>query len=229
MSDQPILQPNTRTLSIPDFALVLLIGVSGSGKSTFASKHFLSTEVLSSDRFRGWVSDDENSLDATNDAFQALHYLADIRLRRRKLTVIDATNVQADSRKPLLRLAAEHEALAVAIVLDVPERVCHDRNQTRPDRDFGPHVVRNQRRQLRQSLKKLRLEGFRYVHILEGPDQIDSAQITRTPLWTDKRHESGPFDIIGDLHGCYDELLELLTSLGYIQESTSAHPSNPSN
>src|SRR5262245_16264248 len=108
----------TTTISIPDFSLVLLIGTSGSGKSTFAARHFLPTEVLSADRLRGLVSDDENSMEATNDAFDALHYLAAIRLRRRKLVVVDATNVQPDSRKPLLKLAADHDALAVAIVLN---------------------------------------------------------------------------------------------------------------
>src|SRR5437016_5979103 len=202
-------------IQIPDFSLVLLIGVSGSGKSTFARTHFRPTEVLSSDTFRGWVSDDENSLEATPDAFDALHYLAAIRLRRRKLVVIDATNVQPDSRKPLLKLAADHDALAVAVVIDVPESVCHERNQSRPDRAFAPHVVRNQSRQLRQSLRGLRREGFRYVYHLSRAEEIDSAQIERTRLWTDRSDDHGPFDIIGDIHGCYDELVELLERLGY--------------
>ncbi len=207
----------TTTLTIPNFSLVLLIGASGSGKSTFAAKHFLPTEVLSSDRLRGVVSDDENSLEATNDAFDALHYLAAIRLRRRKLVVVDATNVQPDSRKPLLKLAADHDALAAAIVLNLPERVCQDRNRTRPERDFGPHVVRNQTRSLRHSLRDLRREGFRYVYVLDE-NRIDAAQIERTPLWTDRSTDHGPFDIIGDVHGCCDELVELLGLLGYVAD-----------
>src|SRR5205807_1522490 len=149
-------------LKIPDFAMVLLVGPSGCGKSTFAAKHFRETEVLSSDRFRALVSDDENSLEATSDAFDALHYLARLRLKRRMLVVIDATNVQAESRKPLLKIAAEYDALPVAIVLNLPERLCLERNQGRPERDFGPHVIRNQARQLRQGLKNLRREGFRH-------------------------------------------------------------------
>ncbi len=201
-------------LQIPDFALVVLIGVSGSGKSTFAARHFLPTEVLSSDAFRALVSDDENDQSATKDAFDALHYLASIRLRRRKLTVIDATNVQAEARKPLLELANRHDCLAVAIVLDVPERVCQARNRDRADRQLGPHVVVNQSRQLRKSLRSLRREGFRYIYTLDEA-QIAAAQVTRTPLWTDRRNERGSFDIIGDVHGCYDELTDLLTALGY--------------
>src|SRR5690348_16767776 len=98
-------QPDTFTLSIPDFAVVLLMGVSGSGKSTFATRHFQRSEILSSDAFRLMVSDDENDQAATKDAFDALHTIADIRLRRRKMVVVDATNVQPEARKPLLELA----------------------------------------------------------------------------------------------------------------------------
>jgi protein phosphatase len=210
---------------VEDFALVALIGVSGSGKSTFARKHFLPSEVLSSDGFRAMVSDDENDQAATNDAFDALHYLASIRLRRRKLTVVDATNVQAEARKSLLQIADCHNCLAVAIVLDVPERICHERNQTRPDRQFGNHVIRNQSRQLRQGLRNLRKEGFRYVFILNEA-QIARTEFVRTPLWTDRRTEQAPFDLIGDVHGCYEELLELLAKLGYApnENGVYAHP-----
>jgi len=216
-----------RVLDIPSFAMVVLVGVSGSGKSTFASRHFLPTECLSSDAFRGWVSDDENSLDATTDAFDALHYLAGVRLRRRKLVVVDATNVQSDSRKPLLELAFRHDALAVAIVLNVKEELCHTRNRDRPGRDFGPHVVRNQSRNLRQSLRNLKREGFRYVYVLDGPEEIDAVQIERRPVWTDRSNETGPFDIIGDIHGCAVELIELLDNLGYRQVDPAAAYTHP--
>ncbi|HZT44466.1 MAG TPA: polynucleotide kinase-phosphatase [Chthonomonadaceae bacterium] len=213
-------------IEIPDFAVVLLIGVSGSGKSTFAAKHFLPTEVLSSDAFRALVSDDENDQAATQDAFEALHDIASIRLRRRKSVVIDATNVQPESRKPLLQLARQHDCLAVAIVLDVPERVCQTRNRARADRQFGPRVIAVQQRQMRQSLKNLRKEGFRYVFTLNEA-QIAHAEVVRLPLWTDRRAEHGPFDLVGDVHGCYDELVALLGALGYApEEATGAwrHP-----
>src|SRR5258708_22683905 len=118
-------------LTIPELCLVVLIGPSGCGKSTFARQHFKPTEILSSDFCRGLVSDDENSQDATGDAFDVLRYVAGKRLARGLLTVIDATNVQPESRKPLVELAREHDVLPVAIVLDVPERVCHERNQAR--------------------------------------------------------------------------------------------------
>src|SRR5438132_8820216 len=147
-------------LTIPELSLVVLVGPSGAGKSTFARKHFLPTEVLSSDFCRGLVSDDETRQDATVDAFAVLHFVAAKRLARGRLTVIDATNVQPDARKPLVALAREHDVLPVAIVLRMPEHLCRERNATRPERDFGPHVVRNQLAQLRQGLRGLEREGF---------------------------------------------------------------------
>ena len=199
--------------------------MSGSGKSTFGRTHFLPSEVISSDFCRGLVSDDENAQDATNDAFDLLHYIAGKRLARGRLTVVDATNVQTEARKPLVDLARRYHVLPVAIVFDLPERLCQDRNRDRPDRDFGPHVIRNQQRQLRRGLRGLRREGFRQIHVLDSPEAVDAASILRTPLWNNKKSEHGPFDVIGDVHGCADELEELLGLLGYgLVDGAYAHP-----
>lgn len=203
-------------ISIPELALVALIGASGSGKSTFGRRHFLPTEILSSDFCRGLVSDDENNQAATNDAFDVLHYIASKRLAAGKLVVVDATNVQAEARKPLVALAREYHCLPVAIVLDMPEALCQERNQSRPDRSFGPHVVRSHVRSLRQSLRGLQREGFRHVFVLNSPEQVEAATVVREPLYNDKKTEHGPFDIIGDIHGCFEELAALLAKLGYI-------------
>lgn len=203
-------------ISIPKLSLVVLIGPSGSGKTTFARKHFVPTEVLSSDACRGMVSDDENNQAVTNEAFALLHYIAAQRLALGRLTVIDATNVQPESRKPLVELARKYHCLPVAIVLNLPERLCQDRNRARDERSFGPHVIRQQQAQLRRSLRGLGREGFRHVFILETPEEVEAATIERVPLWNDKRQEHGPFDIIGDLHGCCDELEALLQQLGYV-------------
>ncbi|MCY1070433.1 polynucleotide kinase-phosphatase [Nannocystis sp. RBIL2] len=204
-------------LVIPELAVVAMIGASGSGKTTFARKHFKPTEVLSSDFCRGLVSDDENDQQATGDAFDLLFTIARKRLDRRLLTVIDATNVKTEARKSVLALAREKHAMPVAIVLDVPTKVCLERSQQRSDRSLGAPLIRQQCSLLRQSLRELKREGFRYVYVLRG-EEIEAATIERARLWSDRREDRGPFDIIGDIHGCFDELVALLGRLGYAIE-----------
>jgi protein phosphatase len=202
-------------LAVPELSLVCLVGASGSGKSTFAKEHFGEFEVLSSDYCRGLVSDDVNDQAASTAAFEVLHYIAGKRLDAGRLTVVDATNVLPDARRQLVELARAHDVLPVAIVLDLPERVCVDRTEAREDRAFGTSVVRRQRSQLRRSLKHLGKEGFRKVHVLKSEAEVASAVIVREKLLNDFRHETGPFDVIGDIHGCRSELETLLAQLGY--------------
>ncbi|MEO7001926.1 MAG: polynucleotide kinase-phosphatase, partial [Ktedonobacterales bacterium] len=204
-----------RTLAIPALSLVALIGASGSGKSTFAARHFKPTEILSSDAYRAIVGDDPNDQSVTNAAFDALHHIAGLRLRLGRLTVVDATNVKPQDRAGLIHLAREYDVLPVAIVLNLDERICREHNASRADRQFGAHVVRNQVMALRRSLRGLAREGFRHVYILNTHDEIEAARIEYTPLFSDRRSDTGPFDIIGDVHGCYAELIELLAALGY--------------
>lgn len=203
-------------IKVPELSLVVLIGTSGAGKSSFARKHFKPTEILSSDVCRGWVSDDENSQSATPDAFDVLNFIAGKRLKNGLLTVIDATNVQQESRKGLIELARQYHVLPVAIVLDLPERLCEDRNKNRPDRQFGAHVIRQQRQQLKRNLKWLKQEGFKQVYHLQSVEEVEAVEgIIRERLYNNKKDETAPLDIIGDVHGCYAELVELLEKLGY--------------
>ena len=200
---------------IPDLSLVVLVGISGSGKSSFAATQFDPFETVSSDVCRGVVSNDPNLQSATKDAFELVEFIVAKRLAAGLLTVVDATNVQPASRKALVRLAREHDALPVAIVLDVPEPICAERNATRVDRTFGRDVLRRQHQQLTRSMRGLTKEGFRTVHVLDGVEAIEAAQFVRTPLRSDRREARGPFDVIGDIHGCFGELQTLLTTLGY--------------
>ncbi|TGD96807.1 polynucleotide kinase-phosphatase [Methylobacterium nonmethylotrophicum] len=202
-------------ITVPDFALVVLIGASGSGKSTFARRHFRATEIVSSDVCRGIVADDENDQGATPDAFALLAAILDLRLKNRRLTVVDATNVRPEDRRKLVETARRWHARCVAIVLDPGEEVCRARNAARPDRAFGPHVIRNQMAALRRGLRGLDREGFRQVHALRSEAEIAAVTVARERLWTDRRDEAGPFDVIGDVHGCADELEALLDRLGY--------------
>ncbi|MDN3355068.1 polynucleotide kinase-phosphatase [Actinomadura sp. DC4] len=203
-------------LRIPESGLVVLVGVSGSGKSHFARRHFRPTQVVSSDYCRAVVADDENDQSATADAFELLHHIVRTRLRRGLLTVVDATNVQPRSREQLVRLAKDQDVLCVAIVLDVPESVAMARNAERADRDLPGHVVPRQRRELRRGMRDLH-RVFKRAYVLSGAD-IDEATVTYEKAWPDRRDLTGPFDLIGDVHGCRAELEDLLAGLGYVVE-----------
>lgn len=216
-------------ITIPKLSLVMLVGPSGCGKSTFASKHFQPTEVISSDYCRCLVSDDENNQDCTQDAFEVLHFIAAKRLKAGKLTVIDATNIQPQNRASLVQLARRYHVLPVAIVLNIPREICFERNKVRTDRNFGKHVIWNQHNILQRSLKSLKKkEGITQVYVLNSSEDVDTVTIERQPTWTNKCHEKGPFDIIGDIHGCFDETKKLLEKLGYYIEKndhyTVTHP-----
>ena len=210
-------------ITLPDTCLVVLIGVTGSGKSTFARRHFAPTRVLSSDQFRAMLADDENDQSVTAEAFETLHHVAGKRLAAGRLTVVDATNVQQHARAALVALARAHDVLPVAIVLDTPESVCWERTEARADRDFGRNVVRRQHQALRRSMGGLRREGFSGgVFVVADPTDVE---VDYKRLHNDRRDLTGPFDIVGDVHGCHAELVELLTRLGYtVRPDGAAHP-----
>ncbi|WP_326755341.1 polynucleotide kinase-phosphatase [Streptomyces hirsutus] len=211
-----------RALPVTDLSLVVLIGASGSGKSTFARRHFKPTEVISSDFCRGLVADDENDQSASGDAFDVLHYIAGKRLAAGRRTVVDATSVQQDARRQLIDLARQYDVLPIAVVLDVPEEVCAERNAARADRaDLPRRVVQRHIRELRRSLRHLEREGFRKVHVLRGVEEIENATVVTEKRYNDLTHLTGPFDIIGDVHGCAAELDSLLGALGY---ADGVHP-----
>ncbi|MEU4007972.1 polynucleotide kinase-phosphatase [Streptomyces pseudogriseolus] len=211
-----------RALPVTDLSLVVLIGASGSGKSTFARRHFKPTEVISSDFCRGLVADDENDQSASRDAFDVLHYIAGKRLAAGRRTVVDATSVQQEARRQLIDLARQHDVLPIAIVLDVPEQVCAERNAARTDRvDMPRRVIQRHTRELRRSLRHLEREGFRKVHVLRGVEEVEHATVVTEKRFNDLTHLTGPFDIVGDIHGCASELEALLGKLGYVD---GVHP-----
>lgn len=215
-------------IHIPELSLVLLIGASSSGKSSFARKHFKTTEVISSDYLRAMISDDENSLHVNEDTFEVARYIAAKRLKLGLLTVIDATNVQEQARKDWIKLAREYHVIPVAIVFNMSERICADRSAQRTDRSMGDHVIPQQVSQLKRGLRKLKTEGFRNIIQFDTPDEVNAFDsFLRDPLYNNKKHEHGPFDFIGDIHGCYDELELLLQQLGYKeQDGQWSHPEN---
>ena len=211
------------TVNIPELSLVVLIGASGSGKTRFAQEHFEPTEILSSDRCRAMVSDDETNQEATHDAFDVLYYVLRKRLERGRLTVIDATNVETKARQSLIAVAREYHFLLTAIVFNLPEKVLFERNEQREDRRLPRNVVRRQLRMLKPQGSHLRREGFHQVIIFSAQEEINDFNWQRQPLWTDKTREHGPFDVIGDVHGCFDELRLLIEKLGYQLTKIQGH------
>ena len=214
-------------LEIPQPSLVLMVGTTSSGKSTFARRHFAPTEVVSSDHCRALVADDENDQSATDDAFDVLHLLVERRLRRGLLTVVDATNVRHESRAPLVALARRAHLPVAAVVLDLPPELAEARRQGRTDRDAPAHVIWRQRDQLHRALGGLAAEGVCRVHVLRTPEAVDAAEVVRVPLPPDRRGEAGPFDVVGDVHGCADELEALLARLGYAPAAPDARGDVP--
>lgn len=224
-------------IMLPDPCLVVLIGASSAGKTTLARQHFRAGEVVSSDQCRLMVADDENDQDATRDAFDLLHYVVSKRLETARLTVVDATSLLPDDRRPLLSLAQSFHVPAVAVVLDVPYEVAVERNEARADRDLPAPTLRTQvERAARSTAEQLAGEGFAQVVTLQVSAEgiVDPAGQTaagvvveRARLPTDRSDEPGPFDIVGDVHGCVDELVDLLTKLGYDVTADRAGAEHP--
>lgn len=210
-------------LNIPDYSLILLFGASGAGKTTFAQQHFRPTEILSSDHFRAMVCDDENNQAVTATAFEALHKVLEARLTNRRLTVIDATNLTPKSRSPLLALAKRYHCPVLAMVLDLPLKTLLKRRKQRTDRTVPAAAVQSQHRLMHKNQGRLKGEGVKEVHHLKGPEQIAALRFERIDYWAESKADKGPFDLIGDIHGCYDELVLLLHKLGYeIRQQDSA-------
>jgi protein phosphatase len=168
-------------LGVPADAMVMLMGPSGSGKSTFAARHFAPTEVLSSDQMRAMVADDPNDQRATDAAFELLHTALTLRLARRRLTVIDATNVEGWARQAPLAIARRQRRPAVAIVFALPLEVCLGRNLAR-EKPRPPASIRRQYRWLLDALPTLDADGFAVTWILRAPEEVDEVQLERIAL-----------------------------------------------
>ena len=164
-------------LAVPGDALVVLVGPAGCGKSTFAARDFLPTQIVSSDQCRALVSDAEDDPRASRDAFALMHFIADKRLKRGRLTVADATNVTFEKREELLAIARRHRRPAVAIVFELPYQLCRERNAHREGRRVPPQAVGGQFARLRASRSSLSSEGYSAVYLLLTAEAADGASV----------------------------------------------------
>jgi protein phosphatase len=164
-------------IKIPSFSLVLLMGASSSGKSTFARNNFKSTEIISSDTSRSLVDDDENNQDASKDAFELMHFLTEKRLKRGKLTVIDATNVQKENRAKFLEIAKKYNCHTTIISFDIEEEIIKKRHDLRKDRFFGYDVLYLHRNDFKKSIKSIGNEGFNQIYLLKSPQDVEQVEI----------------------------------------------------
>ncbi|MCZ6695451.1 MAG: AAA family ATPase [Acidobacteria bacterium] len=196
-----------------------MVGVAGSGKTTLCRRHFSATQIVSTDECRALLSDAAADQSVSDAAFRLAHLIVDERLRLGRLTVFDATSVQARHRRDLLDIAARHHLPVVAVLLDVPVSIALEQDRRRAGRSVGRRIIQWQARALDSGRASLRREGFSDVHRIRSSRAADQVTFEIRPLSCDRREEAAPFDIIGDVHGCADELIMLLRRLGYRRRS----------
>jgi len=204
-----------KTITVTEPGLVLLVGCIGSGKTTLANRLFARHEIVSLDDYREVVSGNRRDLSATRDASAIAAEIVERRLKRRLLTVVDATNVRSEDRRVWTEIAARTHSLVTAIVLDPGQGHCQRAAEARDGEFYSPKAVAQQHSTLARDRRRLKYDGIRNIINLDDPADIASVTLVRRPTWNDLRNEHGPFDIIGDIHGMTDELEQLLGKLGW--------------
>ncbi|HEX5589765.1 MAG TPA: AAA family ATPase [Candidatus Limnocylindrales bacterium] len=181
-------------LLVPDSAVVLLVGAAGSGKSTFAARHFPAGSVLSSDHLREAISGDAANQAVSRAAFAALHRALEQRLAAGLLSVVDATNIGGNARAAIRRIARRHGAPVVAIVLDLEPEVVLARNGARVERQVPDGAVANQLARLAATLARgdLATEGYAFVVRLRDAAAVEATRIRIVPTTPTAPGGAGP-------------------------------------
>jgi predicted kinase len=110
--------------------IVILVGLPGSGKSTYLER--LGVTALSSDAIRLLLADDVTDQTIHGRVFSTLRYLLRQRLAvGRPVTYVDATHLTPRERLPYMKIAQKYRCRIEAIFFDVPLEVCLDRNRVR--------------------------------------------------------------------------------------------------
>lgn len=189
---------------VPDPAVVVLAGPAGCGKSTFASRHFAPEDVLSSDAFRALVAGDAGDQSATSAAFGLMRHALQERMKRRRLTVLDATSVTRRERARFLGVARLHDVPSVAVAFDLPIDVCQQRAGRRADRPVPHEIVERQHATFRRHLAGIHDESFDDVVIVSTQEEFDALEVDRGPVPPAPRSASPsglPPAVVVDLDG----------------------------
>ncbi len=176
------------TVRLPIGCLVVLVGASGSGKSTWARTNFRPSQIVASDDLRALVGEGENDQRAGTDAFAVLDLVLERRLRRRLTTVVDTLGLDAERRAGYLALAARHGVACHAVVFDTPAPVCRARNKQR-DRPVPAKVLTGQLAALAPAVGALAGEGFDGVHPA-GPVELVPRQLFSAPEQAARQREA---------------------------------------
>lgn len=171
--------PDLTKIVVPDPALVLLIGPSGAGKSTFAATHFRPREIVSSDAIRGMLTDDESDQRSSSDAFALVGLIVNGRLKRRRMTVVDATNLYAPGRKGYRRTASRYGIPTIAVCFDLPLAAYHEWNSARAERIVNRLVVEDQAARMEAEMARVRAEGYAAVYVLNDQDLKSGVAVER--------------------------------------------------
>jgi F420-dependent oxidoreductase-like protein len=138
---------------------VVLVGASGSGKSTWATDNFRAGQVVASDDLRALVGEDRFDQRAGKDAFDILDLVLERRARRRLLTVVDTLGIDVARRRQYLELARGHQMPCFAVVFETPAKLCRERNSRR-SRPVPPAVLSSQLKAMDGMVASLEQEGF---------------------------------------------------------------------
>lgn len=197
---------------IPDRSLILPVGVAGSGKTTTAEKLFGSHALVSSDHCRELVCGDETDQTHNRDAFALFHTILDMRTRIGVLTVADATNLRPSSRETIRNIAKGHGRPVFYMVMDVSLEEALRRNAAR-SRQVPEHAIRRHHELFLQQQALLSKE-VPSSHIIRIPETGSLAAMSQVrvgePIIDVDDREVW---VIGDVHGCYQELMELLARI----------------
>jgi len=165
-------------LVLPQRTLLVLCGIAGAGKSTFArtfiEEHYeqglRETSIVSSDYCRALICDDDTNQRASRDAFDLFYYITQKRMLQGRFTLVDSTALQAHTRRRLLELAQHASYNACLLVFKIPAATCIQRDRSRI-RIVGEEVILYQENLLRQTLRDIPNEGWSQVYIVEGQER----------------------------------------------------------